>query len=88
MFTFSATDEVPRNTVIDDVTEFVEPWVVRERELECVMVPGVGGRGESAYQRMVDRTHRRLVQRLVGPPVEVDMKTVFRMERSVSAQGF
>ncbi|CAD6583093.1 MAG: hypothetical protein ASARMPREDX12_001174 [Alectoria sarmentosa] len=88
VFTFSATDEVPMNTVLDDFTEFVDPVPVDERDLEFVMIPSLAPRTENAYQRMVDRSHRRMVQGLLGAPFDVDMTTVMRMERRLSAQGF
>ena len=86
VFTFSATDEAPVNTILDDFTELVDPLpTADERELGRVMIPS---RGESSYQRMVDRTHRRIVRRLGGPPSDADVATVMRIERRISAQGF
>lgn len=79
---------MPRNTVLDDITEFVDPVNVHEHELEFVMIPSMTRRTEKPYQKMVDRSHKRLVQSLVGPRPDVDMATVMRMERSISAQGF
>ena len=99
VFTFSATDDVPLNTVLDDFTDLVEPWGLgqRELELESVMVPSAVGKMEGAYQRMVDRSHRGMVRSLVGPPAGVDVATTLDMAalmelddgRSFSAQvGF
>ena len=76
------------NTVLDDFTEFVDPVPVDERALEFVMIPSLAPRTENTYQRMVDRSHRRMVQGLLGAPFDVDMTTVMRMERRLSAQGF
>lgn len=88
VFTFSATDETPVNTVLDDIVDFADPLPVSERDLEFVMVPSVAPRAEIAYQRMVDRSHRMMVQRLLGCSSDVDMTTVMRMEKRLSAQGF
>lgn len=89
VFTFSPTDEVPINTVIDDFIEFVDPLPVREQDLEFIMIPSVTLQTENTYQRMVDRGHRRMVQSLLGDrPDVVDTRTMMRMERRVSALGF
>lgn len=86
-FIFSATDETPVNTVLDDFTDFVDPLPVNEQDLEFVMIPLVAPRAENAYQSMADRSHRRMVQCLLGAPSGVDT-TVMRMERRLSAQRF
>ena len=88
VFTFSATDESPINTVLDDAIEFADPLPVDEHDLEFVMIPSVAPRTESPYQRMVDISHRRMVQSLLGSPSDADMTTMMRMERSVQADGF
>lgn len=88
VFTFSATDEAPINTVIDDFTEFVDPLPVDEHDLEFIMIPSVAPRLENSYQRMVDRSHRRMVQSLLGLPSAVDRTTIMEMDRRLSAQGF
>ena len=87
VFTFSATDEVPINTVLDDFTEFVDPLPVDEHDLEFVMIPSMAPRTENTYQRMVDRSHKRMLQTLLGSPSDVDLTTTMRIERSLSAQG-
>ena len=65
VFTFSATDEAPANTVLDDVTGFVDPVPGRGREGEggVVTVKVVAG-GE--WRRGVDGEHWRMVRGLVG----------------------
>lgn len=88
VFTFSATDEVPINTVLDDFTGFVDPLPVNEHDLGFVMIPSIAPQADNIYQRMVDRSHRRLVQTLLGVPADVDMSTMMRMERRLTAQGF
>ena len=88
VYTFSATDEVPINTVLDDITVFVDPLPVDEHDLEFVMIPSVTPRTENTYQRMVDRSHRMMVQSLLGSSSDVDMTTMMRMERRVQTQGF
>lgn len=88
VFTFSATDEAPINTVLDDFTEFVDPLPVDEQVLAFVMVPSIAPQTENSYQRMVDRSHRRMVQSLLGGPPDVDRTTLMRMERNLTAQGF
>ena len=95
VFTFSATDEVPINTVLGDdfIASVDDPLVSvdeheREHELEYVMVPEIALSMEGAYLRMVDRSHRRMVRSLVGPAFDVDLATVMRTERSLSALGF
>ena len=84
VLTFSATDEVPKNTVLDDFTEFVDPFPVDEQDLAFVMIPSMAPQTENTYQRMVDRSHGRLGQSLLGAPSGLDMTTTMRME----AQGF
>ena len=100
VFTFSATDEVPINTVLSDgFLEFVDPLLVplvdececeRELELGDVMIPEIALSLEGAYQRMVDGKHRRMVRSLVGPAFDgdLDLAIVMRTERCLSAQGF
>ena len=88
VYTFSATDEVPISTVLDDITVFADPVPVDEYHLEFVMIPSVTPRTENTYQRMVDRSHRMMVQSLLGSPPDVDMTTMMRMERRVQTQGF
>lgn len=88
VFTFSATDEVPINTVLDDITGFVDPLPVDEHDLADVMIPSIAPQTDNAYHRMVDRSHRRMVQSLLGGPPNVDRETVMRMERRLTAQGF
>ena len=94
MFTFSATDQVPGNTVLDDgffdevvpgaggkLDMLPAPWTTRMMVNEDLL-----------HQRMVrvDREHRSMVQSLVGPPLpsDVDVRALVQMERSLSAQGF
>lgn len=86
VLTFSATDEVPKNTVLDDFTEFVDPFPVDEQDLAFVMIPSMAPQTENTYQHMVDRSHRRLGQSLLAAPSGLDMTTTMRMERR--AQGF
>ena len=88
VFTFSPTDEVPINTVIDDFIEFIDPLPVREQDLEFIMIPSVTPPTDNNYQRMVDRGHKRMVQTLLGDPPDVDANTMMRMERRISALGF
>ena len=91
VFTFSPTDEVPINTVIDDFIELVEPCPTRERDLEFVMIPCVAPRTETEniYQRVVDGSHRRMVRSLLGDPAtDVDGMIMMRVERRISAMGF
>ena len=111
VFTFSPTDEVPSNVIIDDFIELVKKNPVSERDLEVIMIPSVAPgtdnvyqrmvdrsqrrmvapRTDKVYQRMVDRSHRRMVNSLLGdpsPPLGVDMTTMMRVERRVSALGF
>lgn len=87
VFTFSPTDEVPINTVIDDFIEMIDPLPVREQALEFIMIPSVTPPTNNTYQRMVERGHRKMVQNLLGDPPDVDTTTMFRMERRVSALG-
>ena len=96
VFTFSATDEVPINTVLsDDFRAFVDPLVLvderereHEHELDYVTIPEIAPSMEGAYLRMVDRSHRRMARSLVGPAFDADLATVMRTERSLSALGF
>lgn len=86
VYTFSATDEVPINTVLDDFIDFVDLLPEFENELEFVMIPSIAPRTVNPYQRIVDRFQRRMVQSMMGPPTGVDMVTAMRMDRGVSAQ--
>ena len=88
VYTFSATDEVPINTVLDDIPVFVDPVPVDEHDLEFVMIPSMAPQTENIYQRMVDSSHRRMVQSFLGSPSDVDMTTMMRMERRVQTQPF
>ena len=88
VFTFSATDETPINTVLDDAIDFADPLPVDEHDVEFVMIPSVAPRTESPYQRMVEISQRVTVQSLLGSPSDADMTTMMRIERSVQAQGF
>ena len=82
VFTFSATDEAPANTVLDDVTGFVDPVPGRERGGEGKFVTGaVVAVGE--WRRGVDGEHWRMVRGLVGGAEGVDVATVVRVERGV-----
>ena len=47
VFTFSATDEVQINTVLDDFIELVDPLPMREQDLEFIMIPSVSSRTEN-----------------------------------------
>ena len=81
------------NTVLGDdfIASVDDPLVSvdeHERELEYVMMPEIALSMEGAYLRMVDRSHRRMVRSLVGPAFDVDLATVTRTERSLSALGF
>ena len=112
MYTFSATDQESINTVLDDVTGFVEPldggedgdgeeeevvggrsWreVVRRRVgglLGCVSFDGDGD-AAAVERRVVDGSHRRLVQGLLGQgSAGGDAAAVWRIERGLAAQGF
>ena len=88
VFTFSATDDVPINTVLDDFTGLVDPLPVDEHHLASVMIPSIAPQTVNPYQRMVDRSHRMMMQTLLGGSPDVDKTTLFRMERRLTAQGF
>ena len=99
VFTFSATSEVPINTVTDDwfLTGVAEEEDDDDDDKERELGGGMLMRDEEsvmerAYRRILDRSSRgKVVMRSfmsLKPSSSWDLPTVMRMERSVSAQGF
>ena len=87
VFTFSATDEIPINTISDDFMGFVDLLPEIEKDSKDV-TPSMASQAFKIYQRMVDSSHRKMVNALLGGPRVIDKKTMVRMEQNVAAQGF
>ena len=88
VFTFSATDEIPINTILDDFMGFVDLLPEIENNSEDVLIPSMASQALKVYQRMVDSSHKKMVNALLGGPRVIDKKTMMRMEQNVTAQGF
>ena len=84
VFTFSATDETPINTIFDDFMGFVDLLP----EIDTGSKPSIAVQTFKFLQRMVDSSHEKIVNALSGGPRIIDETTMIRMEQDVMAQGF
>ena len=84
MFTFSATDEIPINTIFDDFMGFVDLLP----EIDTGSKPSIASQAFRLLQRMVDSSHKKVVNTLSGGPRVIDETTMILMEQDVMAQGF
>ena len=84
MFTFSATDETPINTIFDDFMGFVDLLP----EVDNGSKRSIAAQAFRFLQRMVESSHEKIVNALSGGPRVIDETTMIRMEQDVTAQGF
>ena len=83
VFTFSATDETPINTIFDDFMGFVDLLP----EVDNGSKPSIASQAFKLLQRVVDSSHKKMVNALSGGPSFIDETTMI-LEQNVTAQGF
>ena len=84
VFTFSATDETPINTIFDDFMGFVDLLP----EVDNGSKPSIVSQAFKFLQRMVENSHEKIVNALSGGPRVIDGTTMIRMEQDVTEHGF